>query len=119
MTKFFGKILSPCHLILSPYHHGFYIDGVQIFKSNSQRTASINSDMLEEFDEDAPMEPTSPVCEESNSKAVFDTALKLDSSHTEEVGSIEAPSSSKSSSISGLMLAIRCEFDLKICTPSI
>ena len=47
--------------------------------------------MLDDFDDDgASMDPTSSVCEESNSKAVFDTALKLDSSHTEEVDAVEA-----------------------------
>ena len=45
--------------------------------------------MLDESDDDAFMEPTSSVCEESNSKAVFDTPLKLDSSHTEEVDAVE------------------------------
>ena len=46
--------------------------------------------MLDECDDDAFMEPTSSACEESNSKAVFDTPLELDSSHTEEVDAVEA-----------------------------
>ena len=85
--KFCHHVTSFCHHI----HHGFYIEGVQIFQSNSQRIASINPEMLDDFDDDgASMDPTSSVCEESNSKAVFDTALKLDSSHTEEVDAVEA-----------------------------